>query len=173
MSKNTKPTSIHTQSGQALVEFALVLLFVILPLMFVLTDGALTLYTYSVVTNAAREGAREGSIYQATTAPDPHTSYDAQVTAIDTAREAYINQKLQTIVGGLVTYSECSTTITYRPDRLDPYNPDRFGNPYRQLDSLTVRLACPRQLLFGLIGAPQITLSAQSTMTIEPGGVAP
>ena len=48
----------QTQRGQALVEFALVLLFIILPLTFVLVDGSLMLFTYVEVTNGAREAAR-------------------------------------------------------------------------------------------------------------------
>ncbi len=52
------------QQGQALIEFALVLLFIILPITFVLVDGALMLFTHVEVTNAAREGARAAAIFQ-------------------------------------------------------------------------------------------------------------
>jgi len=71
------------------------------------------------------------------------------------------------MVGPLVSFPTCSTTFAYAPD------PPTAGDPYRELDSLTVSLACPRQLFFGLVGTNQITLSAQATMRIEPGGVAP
>ena len=124
-------------------------------------------YTQAVLTNAAREGARAGSIYQTTTAPAANQSFPVQVAAIDTARAAYVRQETQRMVGPLVSFPTCSTTFTYMPD------PPTTGNPYRELDSLTVSLACPRRLFFGLVGTNQITLSARATMRIEPGGVAP
>ena len=64
MQTSTTLTENQSQRGQALVEFALVLLFVILPFTFVLVDGAIMLFTYSEVTNAAREGARGWPIYE-------------------------------------------------------------------------------------------------------------
>jgi len=151
------------------VEFALVLMFVILPFMFVLIDGAVTLYTQAALTNAAREGARGGSIYQTTTAPSYTQTFAAQVAAIDAARRAYIRQEVQIMVGPLVPFSSCTTTVAY-PDT-DPALPE-MGNPYRELDSISVSLSCPRRLFFGLVGTSQITLTSQSTMRIEPGGVA-
>ena len=157
----------NRESGQALLEFALVLMFVILPFTFVLVDGSFTLYTQAVLTNAAREGARAGSIYQTTTAPSANQAFAAQVAAIDTARAAYVRQETQRMAGPLVSFAACSTTFAYAPD------PPTTGNPYREMDSLTVSLACPRRLFFGLIGTNQITLSARATMRIEPGGVAP
>ena len=57
------PAPDRSESGQALVEFALVLLFMILPFTFVLVDGSLTLFTLASVTNAACEGARAAAIY--------------------------------------------------------------------------------------------------------------
>ena len=158
---------MYRESGQALVEFALVLMFVILPFTFVLVDGSFTLYTQAVLTNAAREGARAGSIYQTTTAPSANQAFSAQVAAIDAARAAYVQQETQRMVGPLVSFPTCTTTFAYAPD------PPDTGNPYRELDSLTISLACLRRLFFGLVGANQITLSAQATMRIEPGGIAP
>jgi Flp pilus assembly protein TadG len=165
MTSNTKPTQTHPESGQALVEFALVLLFVILPFTFVLVDGAVTLYTQAALTNAAREGARAGSIYQAAAAPTG--TFASQVAAIDAARATYTQQEVQRMIGPLLTFSACTTTFTY-----SPATPD-LGNPYRQLDAMRVVVSCPRRLFFGLIGTSQITLQAQATMRIEPGGVAP
>jgi Flp pilus assembly protein TadG len=163
-------TQSDQESGQTLLEFALVLMFVILPFMFVLVDGAMMLYTQAALTNAAREGARAGSIYQ-TTIPISYTmSFSDMVIAIDTARATYIQQEMPRLLGPLVPFSRCSTAVTYTPD---PPIVNDVPNPYRELDSLTVRLACPRQLFFGLIRTSQITLTAQSTMRIEPGGVAP
>ena len=162
-----RPTRARRESGQTLVEFALVLMFVILPFTFVLIDGALTLYTWAALTNAVREGARAGSIYQTPTAPSYTQTLAQQAAAIDSARATTIRQELQGMVGPLVPFLDCASTIGYSPGAPTP------GNPYRAQDSLLVSLACPRSLFFGLIGSTQITLTAQSTMKIEPGGVAP
>ena len=155
------------QAGQSLVEFALVLMFIILPFMFVLVDGAFTLYTYAMVTNAAREGARAASIYQTAIPQSDTQTFDQYYAQIDNERRTYTHQETQRLLGNLVPFSQCGTAITYTP------NPPDTGNPYREMDSMSLQVACPRRMFFGLIGTSQITLSAQSTMRIEPGGVAP
>ncbi len=165
MAVDSNSTQPEHEAGQTLVEFALVLMFVILPLTFVLVDGAMTLYTQAAMTNAVREGARAGSIYQTATAPSG--TFDQQWPIIDAARLAYVQQEIQRMIGPLIPFAACTTAIAY-----SPATPD-LGNPYRELDALTVTLTCPRQLFFGLIGTSQITLQAQATMRIEPGGVAP
>lgn len=159
--------ALNSGTGQSLVEFALVLMFVILPFTFVLVDGAMVLFTLVNVTNAAREGARGGSIYQTTTPPSASQTFADQVAAIDAARLAYVQQTVQERLGPLVAVSQCTTTITYRPAT------PGLGNPYRALDDVTLRLACPRRLLFGLVDAGSVTLTSEATMRIEPGGVAP
>ncbi len=169
MSLHNERTQSEKEAGQLLVEFALVLMFVILPFMFVLIDGAMTLYSQSAITNAAREGARAGSIFQTTTPPSFADPFATQVAVIDAARTTYIRAEIQRMIGPLLPYSSCTTTIAY-PDT-DPGLPE-MGNPYRDLDSISVTAACPRRLFFGLVGTSQITLTAQSTMRIEPGGVA-
>jgi len=155
------------QAGQSLVEFALVLMFIILPFMFVLTDGAFTLYTYVMLTNAVREGARGGSIYQTSTPQSPYQDSPTYAAQIDAERAAFVLTETQRLAGTLVSFPPCFTTLTYTPPTPDS------SNPFREMDSLNLRVACPRRLFFGLIGTSQITLSAQSTMRIEPGGVAP
>jgi len=50
------------ETGQTLVEFALVVTFVFLPLLFGLIEGTRLVYTNNVLSNAAREGARRGSV---------------------------------------------------------------------------------------------------------------
>ncbi len=169
---------ISSESGQTLIEFALVLMFVILPFTFVLVDGAMTLFTLSNVNNAAREGARGGSIYQYPIEFGANVTFNTQVATMDSARRDFVQQQARSLLGPLVTFSQCTTTITYPqctgPNCVDG-RPDlpEIGNPYRALDSMTVTLACPRRLLFGLINAGTITLTSQSTMRIEPGGIAP
>ena len=162
-----KPVANPAEHGQALVEFALVLMFVILPFTFVLVDGAMVLFTLANVSNAAREGARGGSIFQTTTAPTSDQTFAEQVALIDAARLAFVRQSSQQMLGALVAFDQCSTVIVYSP--ATPV----IGNPYRELDSITLTLACPRRLLFGLVNAGTVTLTSQSTMRIEPGGVAP
>jgi Flp pilus assembly protein TadG len=162
-----KPATNSAEGGQALVEFALVLMFIILPFTFVLVDGALTLFTLANVSNAAREGARGGSIFQTTVAPSASQTFDQQVATIDAARATFVQQSARQMLGPLVAFDQCSTTIAYGPAT------PNVGNPYRELDSVSVTLACPRRLLFGLVNAGTITLTSQSTMRIEPGGVAP
>ena len=155
------------QRGQALVEFALVLMFVILPFIFVISDGAVMLFKYAMLTNGAREGARAGSIYQTSTQQSGTQSIDDYIRQIDAGRQTYILQEAQRSVGSLVSLSQCSNVITYTP----AIPVLGVGNPYREFDPVHVRLECPHRLFFGLIGTSQITLSAQSSMRIEPGGV--
>ncbi len=158
MQTSQRISKTESQRGQALVEFALVLLFIILPFTFVLIDGALTLFTLANVTNAAREGARAGSIYEA--------RYGT-VATIDTARQAYMFQQAQDYLGPLVGFYECAKQITYSPAT------PAANNPYRELNTVTFRLACPHHLLFGLVGTGVITLTSESSMRIEPGGATP
>lgn len=150
----------QSQHGQALVEFALVLMFIILPFTFVLVDGAIMLFTLANVTNAAREGARAGSIYQ--------TSGPGTVAIIDTERNDYARGQARNLLGPLVDFSACEAKII----SYSPITPT-LGNPYREMDSLTFKVACPRRLFFGLVGTGVVTLTSQATMRIEPGGVAP
>ncbi len=153
------------EHGQSLVEFALVLMFIILPVTFVLVDGAMLLFTLSNVTNAAREAAHAGSIYQ-TLAPQGGTQTFADYSAqIDNERLTSIRQETQRRLGPLVAYSQCAVDVSYYPAAPD------IGNPFREMNGLTVRVACPRRLLFGLVNASVITLTSESTMKIEPGGV--
>jgi hypothetical protein len=150
----------QAQHGQALVEFALVLLFVILPFTFILVDGAMMLFTLANVTNAAREGARAGSIYQ--------TPTSETMATIDTGRNNYARGQARNLLGPLVDFSACDARIV----SYSPITPT-LGNPYREMDSLMFRVACPRRLLFGLVGTGAITLTSEARMRIEPGGVAP
>ena len=164
------------QQGQSLIEFALVLLFIILPITFVLVDGALMLFTYVEVTNAAREGARAAAIYQCK-APDcvidPADTAANQLTMVDTARRNYVDTYFSSEdtrwLSALIGYRQCDPEITYP----DPASTSDMTNVYRQMDSLVLTLACPRRLLFGLVSSGQITLTASATMRIEPSGVAP
>ncbi len=173
-----KISEAQSQRGQALVEFALVLMFVILPFTFVLVDGAMLLFTYAEVTNAAREAARAAAIYECSApacAPDPTSDITLQIAAVDAARLQYVDSYFSgedtRWLSALIGYAQCTRSITYPNPAYDPTA--NVYNVYRQMDSLVLTLSCPRRLLFGLVNAGQITLTANSTMRIEPGGVAP
>ncbi|MBI4757537.1 MAG: pilus assembly protein, partial [Chloroflexi bacterium] len=86
-----------SERAQSAVEFALVLLFVIIPLMAGIIDGGIMFYKYVAITNTAREAAREGAIYQY---PYPGTKDYEEVDAI---REAVIYQAIATTQGPLVS----------------------------------------------------------------------
>ncbi len=178
MQTSKKNSKTESQRGQALVEFALVLMFVILPFTFVLVDSAVMLFTYAEVTNAAREAARAASIYQYQCPPspspcatDPAYTSTQQQAMIDTARRSYVDTYFQSEdsrwLSALIGYPQCNVQINY-PDN----SQDSAGiiHVYREMDSLVLSLQCPRQLLFGLVSTNQITLTASATMRIEPGG---
>jgi hypothetical protein len=155
-------------------------MFVILPVTYVLIETSLTLFTLSNVTNAVREGARAGALYQYpacnttdTTCPLNPTVYafNQLVGTIDTARSSVIRQEIQNRLGPLVAFSQCQVGIGYSVPPPTPAPTPQPGNPYRAGEQLIVNLTCPRRLLFGLVNANQVNLSGSATMKIEPGGV--
>ena len=163
----------QSQRGQALVEFALVLMFIILPFAFILVDGAMMLFTLSNVTNAAREAAHAGSIYQTHASQGVTQSFADYWAQIDGERKNEIKNRVRKWLRQvpLVDPEQClddtHLTIIY-----DPPAPD-VGNGFRELDGLTVKVVCPHRLLFGLVGASQIDLTGEARMKIEPGGTCP
>ncbi len=178
MQTSQRISKTELQRGQALVEFALVLLFIILPLTAVLVDGSLMMFTYVEVTNAAREAARAAAIYQCA-APscviDPTDTLANQTALVDAGRrqyvDSYFNSEDTRWLNALIGYSTCTPEIDYPVPALNQTTTEY--NVYRQFDPLVLTLACPRPFLFGLVNDSQITLTASATMRIEPGGVAP
>jgi hypothetical protein len=78
-----KTRRLISERGQALVEIAFVFL-ILIPIVFVILDLGRAIYFYSVVYNAAREGARAGVI------PDDYgTEWDIQPNII---RDAVLNK---------------------------------------------------------------------------------
>jgi Flp pilus assembly protein TadG len=80
----------HSEKGQALVEFAL-LVPIFLVLMFAIVDFGMGFYSWITVTNGAREGARLGAVlasadeisdrvYDSVTLPDEATKMTVTVT---------------------------------------------------------------------------------------------
>jgi Flp pilus assembly protein TadG len=58
-----RTNKIGAQRGAAMVEFALVSLFVLIPLLFGIIEFSLILYNQAMITNASREGARAAIVY--------------------------------------------------------------------------------------------------------------
>jgi Flp pilus assembly protein TadG len=160
---------VHDQKGQSLAEFALVTLFVILPVTFGIIDGGILFYKWVAVNNAAREGARAGAIYQ-----DSRTSDGSEdmMLDIDAARESVMIQAVDAIIGPLARRDDSS--VTY-PD-CDPVvaeNPTEVYDVYRSGCNVQVVITHTHSPLVGLvIGVDSIDLTATATMKIERGGVA-
>lgn len=162
--------ALPDDKGQSLVEFALVTLFIIVPVMVAIIDGSILFYKWVAVNNATREGARAGAIYQ-----DSRTSDGTEATmlAIDAARKSVIIQAADAIIGPLARRDDL--TVTY-PD-CDPIvatNPTTVYDVYRSGCNVQVAIVHTHRSLVGLvIGADTIDLTATATMRIERGGVAP
>lgn len=165
---------MRKERGQGLVEFALVLMFIILPFTFVFIETAMLIFALNNVTNAAREGARQGSIYTyRDDRPNPYGCFPfdpLQVDAVygfDCWRYGFVVDYLSKDPVGRTRFVDtCEITLDY----LEPY---KLGNTYRELQPLKLDLTCPHRLLFGIVGESYITLTATSTMKIEPGSGIP
>lgn len=156
------------QDGQSLVEFALVLAFVIIPFTFVLIETSLLLYKYVALTNAAREGARAASIYLYVGNPG------GSFTAPDAGRSTAAAATVQGMVAPLIVPPpDCSNTaattvcqISYGPSG----SPAPMINYLRSTDVMTLTITHTHSFLFGALGT-SIDLHAQAAMRIEPSTV--
>jgi Flp pilus assembly protein TadG len=150
---------MQQKPGQSLVEFALLLPLICL-LLFGIIELSIILGVYVGLTNSAREAARSGSIYQE---PNAITSASA-VTTMDTNRRLSIATTITDTLTPMISPALLTTTVVFTPSTpLD-------RNLYRAGDQLNVHLRYTHQLFFGLFGRQAITLQANSTMRIEPGG---
>lgn len=174
-SKLWRRLKIREESGQSLVEFALVLIFIILPLIMVFIEGSVMLYKYVALTNAAREGARTGSIYLYVGTPPGNSSLKPD--------EKRCDDVLATI-GGTVGPLIPPPSIC----RYDVYSCGSAGSngttcqiaygassapipdPLRSTDLMTVTVAHTHTFLFGALGS-EATIQARSSMRIEPSTV--
>jgi Flp pilus assembly protein TadG len=160
---------VGQEEGQSLVEFALVLIFIIIPLTFILIETSVVLYKYVALTNAAREGVRAGSIYLFL--GDPGSSFAAP----DTGRSAAVAESIQGMVGPLIVPpSDCNGTtgVTECNIGYGASSAPLVGFPdyLRSTDVMTVTLTHTHPFLFGALGG-EIDLQAQSSMRIEPSAV--
>lgn len=170
---------LKREFGQALVEFALVLMFIILPFTFVLVDGALMLFHQVNIANTVREGARAGSIWQCDASKgcvvDFTSSVWSQYPIMDAARLQFIKDDMRQHYNPIANFDDCQTDIVYTPDPPRIVLPDGtiIWNVTRGLYSLSVHLSCPHRLLFGIVATDVVTLTGESKMNIEPGGTTP
>ncbi len=154
-----------SESGQSLVEFALVMVFVILPLTMIFIESSFILYEYVALSNAAREGARAGSISLFIGSP-------SSTTEVDNHRASDIAATVSNMVRPLIppppdcngTSSTTTCQITYGPPSA------LFTDPLRSTDAMTVTLVYRHAFLFGALGN-QIDVRARSSMRIEPSTV--
>jgi hypothetical protein len=161
--------NIGQEEGQSLVEFALALAFVIIPITLVFIEASMILYEYVALTNAAREGARTGSIYMYV--GDPGGSF----VAPDAGRSAVVATTVKRMVGPLIVRppdcdgSGADTTcqISYGPSSVPVVG---FPDPLRSTDAMTVTIVHTHPFLFGALGS-SIDLQAQASMRIEPSSV--
>jgi hypothetical protein len=169
-----------SDAGQSLVEFALVMLFVIIPVTFGIIDGSILLYKWVVVNNAAREGARAGAIYHYPGSV-PAVGTLGDVAVVDAGRASAIEAAVDATVGPLVSIEwdeEEDWDITYQPDFQcvppEDHPPCALYDVYRTGGSVQVTIIHRHQPFVGLvIGVDEIDLTATATMRIEPGGPAP
>lgn len=161
--------NIKAEEGQSLVEFALVMIFIIMPVTFVLIETSVLLYKYVAMTNAAREGVRAGSIYLFVGDPAGSTA------APDAGRSAKVAESVRSLVGPIVAPpSDCNATsgstvcqIAYGPSSMPIGSID---NLVRSTDIMTVSISHTHRFLFGALGS-SIDLQTQASMRIEPSTV--
>ena len=137
---------IRGQSGAAMVEFALVSLLVLIPLLFIIIEGSLILYNQAMITNASREGARAGIVF------DTSRPTEAEITTV-------VNNYLQ---NHLMTWPEGSATPV--TDAVPDACPGSGANITVTVDYQYNWLVIPN-FLADLIG--QVNLSATTAMRCE------
>ncbi len=138
------------QKGAAAIEFAFILP-VLVMLLFGIIEFGIILYDKAMITNASREGARAGILFE----PDV-TTYEEFKQNIDDAVNKYCS-------GHLITFGEDSTThdITTIPNNTKP----------GQGEDLTVTVTYTYNFLvlpnFVTALVENINLSAQTIMRME------
>lgn len=137
--------------GAAMVEFALILMILLLIVMGVIQFGFM-FYTKYVITCASREGARYGAIYKTDAAGD-RLAPSSYVPSIEQVVRDYVNN--------LVTSANDQITVELGGDA---YTTGAPGG------DLIVRVRCqnPLDLLSGLVPAlSNITFQAETIMKVE------
>lgn len=151
------------------MEFALVMIFIVIPLTFILIETSIIMYKYVAVTNAAREGARAGSIYLYVGDPGGSSA------APDTGRSNAVVSAVSGTIGPLMSHpTDCANTAgttrcqIFYGSSSAPFT--GFPDPLRSTDAMTVSITHTHHFLFGALGS-EIDLQAQASMRIEPSAV--
>ncbi len=158
---------IRQERGQSLVEFSLVLIFIVLPLTFAFIETSLMLYKYVALANAAREGARAGSIYLYM--GDPGGSS----VAPDAGRSTEVATTINDILGPMIVRPpDCDDTTATTSCQISygPSSNNLIPDPLRSTDAMTVTIIHTHPFLFGALGS-DLDLRAQASMRIEPSAV--
>jgi Flp pilus assembly protein TadG len=136
-------SSKKRQAGQAAVEFALILLFLMVFLLSFIEITAL-LYTYSVLADSAKEGVRYGVVHGSlsSTCNGPGVGCDSGAAGVKAAVTGYATGSLSNTAGMTVT----------------PSYPDGTSTPSSRV---RVVVSYSYQPLFGL-GWPTVTVNAAS-----------
>lgn len=154
------------EKGQSLVEFALVLIFVIIPFTFALIEASVILYKYVALTNSAREGARTGSIYLYIGNPGGSTA------APDAGRSAAVATAIRSTMAPLISAPpDCNGTAANTMCQIS-YGTSvaPITDTLRSTEPMTVTITHTHLFLFGALGG-SIDLHAQASMRIEPSSV--
>jgi Flp pilus assembly protein TadG len=143
--------ALKREDGATMVEFALLLMVLLLIILGIIQFG-LMFYTKYVITGASREGARYGAIYRTDAAGDrlPPASYTPT-----------IEQVVRSYVNNLVTNADSLVTVEVGGEA---YTTGASGG------DLIVRVRCqnPIDLLSGLIPAlSNITFQSETIMKLE------
>jgi Flp pilus assembly protein TadG len=109
-----------SQSGAQILEFALLLPFLLL-IIFLIIDFGFLVYNKAVITNASREAARKGTVLTAT----PWSKAAVEIVACDYARNLLISTRSGTHT------STCSGTADPDIEVVNPNGnvPPNFGDP--------------------------------------------
>lgn len=135
------------ESGQSLVEFALILPVLVLILMGVFDFGR-AFFAYNAISNGAREGARYGVIHPTRRDSDGLAPYDEENTIEEKAAA-------QTFI---LDMDEIDIQVTF------PSGTDQRGDPITVTVTYDFRAITP--LIGDIIGNP-LTLQSSATMIIE------
>jgi hypothetical protein len=130
------------EKGQALLEFSLVIGFLLLT-MFAIIDFSRVFFSYATMANGVREGARYGIV---------HPGQDTAI--LDQARAMMI------VIG-----AEPTVTVTYPDVVPDPNNPNQTYSYCPHLCRVVVRAECDFDVWTPVI--PSFQIVTQATMHIE------
>lgn len=155
MSRTGKQSRCKLQRGQAAVEFALTITILVFLLVGML-ELTMFVYTYSVLSDAAKEGVRYAIVHGAsvtdssgpTSAAKTSTSWGACST-LDSRTDAVVSRVKKYAALSLHSTSAMKISVCY---------PDESNNPGSAVE---VSVSYPYQPLFGL-GWPKVNVSANS-----------